>query len=351
MRPSNVGIAIHKPTAASMLKTIAEAEAVGVENIWLTTGAGPDALTVFAAAAVTTRSVRMGTAIVPTYPRHPLVVAQQSADIAQLAPGRFLLGLGPSHATVMEGRYGIPYKKPISHLREYVAVVKSLLSGAQTDFEGEHFNVHAKLSYGADVPVIISALRAGSFETAGEICDGAVSWLCPAPYLRDVAVPAMTRGAANAGKTKPKLIAHAFLAHALGQPGEIQIFRPDAVERRQHAAEHMILAAGRAGAFERPEIGDRLHHHQRGRVASRVAAERAGIARVDIAAGRADDDLVARDVHGVGERAQELLALADQMQRRAPRRTRPHARQLGQQLDQAGDFRALETHSITRGQF
>lgn len=221
MRPSNVGIAIHKPTAASMLKTIAEAEAVGVENIWLTTGAGPDALTVFAAAAVTTRSVRMGTAIVPTYPRHPLVVAQQSADIAQLAPGRFLLGLGPSHATVMEGRYGIPYKKPISHLREYVAVVKSLLSGAQTDFEGEHFNVHAKLSYGADVPVIISALRAGSFETAGEICDGAVSWLCPAPYLRDVAVPAMTRGAANAGKTKPKLIAHAFLALTT-DPAEVQ---------------------------------------------------------------------------------------------------------------------------------
>lgn len=221
MKQSNVGIAIHKPTAASMLNTMREAEAAGVTNIWLTTGSGPDALTVFAAAAVTTRTVRMGTAIVPTYPRHPLVVAQQTADIAQLAPGRFVLGLGPSHANVMEGRYGIPYKKPIGHLREYVGVVKRLLSGAQTDFDGEHFEVHAKLNYGADVPVIISALRAGSFETAGEICDGAVSWLCPAPYLRDVAGPAMARGAATAGKPTPKLIAHAFLALTT-DPADVQ---------------------------------------------------------------------------------------------------------------------------------
>lgn len=221
MRASNIGIAIHKPTAAAMLKTIAEAEALGVENIWLTTGAGPDALTVFAAAAATTRTVRMGTAIVPTYPRHPLVVAQQSADIAQIAPGRFVLGLGPSHASIMEGRYGLAYSKPISHLREYVAIVKGLLSGAQTDFEGEHFKVHAKLNYGADVPVIISALRAGSFETAGAICEGAVSWLCPAPYLRDVALPAMARGAATAGKPRPKLIGHAFLALTT-DPAELQ---------------------------------------------------------------------------------------------------------------------------------
>lgn len=221
MNTSNVGIAIHKPTAAAMLKTIAEAEALGVTNIWLTTGAGPDALTVFAAAAVSTRSVRMGTAIVPTYPRHPLVVAQQSADIAQMAPGRFVLGLGPSHKSIMEGRYGLAYNKPIGHLREYVAIVKGLLSGAQTDFAGEHFNVHAKLNYGAEVPVIISALRAGSFETAGEICDGAVSWLCPAPYLRDVALPAMDRGASAAGKARPKLIAHAFLALTT-DPAEVQ---------------------------------------------------------------------------------------------------------------------------------
>jgi F420-dependent oxidoreductase-like protein len=221
MPMQQVGVAIHKPTAASMLAAIAQADEAGVPNLWLTTGAGPDGLTVLAAAAVTTRSVRLGTAIVPTYPRHPLVVAQQTADIAQLASGRFVLGLGPSHASVMEGRYGIPYRKPLEHLREYVAVVKSLLSGAQTDFQGTHFNVHAKLNYGAQVPIVISALRAGSFELAGEIAEGAVTWLCPAPYLRDVALPALERGAARHGKARPKLIAHAFLA-LTADPGEVQ---------------------------------------------------------------------------------------------------------------------------------
>ena len=221
MALKSVGIAIHKPTATAMLKTLQEAEAANVPSVWLTTGAGPDALTIFAAAAATTQRVRMGTAIVPTFPRHPLVVAQQTADIAQMAPGRFVLGLGPSHAAVMQGRYGISYDKPLGHLREFVAVVKGLLTGQQTDYEGEHFKVHAKLSYGAQVPIIISALRAKSFEVAGEISEGAVSWLCPAPYLRDAALPALKRGAANLGRQQPGLIAHAFLALTT-DPAEVQ---------------------------------------------------------------------------------------------------------------------------------
>lgn len=212
MAIDRVGVAIHLPTAAALLQGIAQAEAADVPTVWLTTGSGPDALTVFAAAATTTRALRIGTAIVPTFPRHPLVVAQQTADIAQLAPGRFVLGLGPSHGAIMQGRYGIPYRKPLGHLREFVAVVKGLLSGTQTDFEGEHFKVHAKLNYGAPVPVIISALRAGAFELAGEICDGAVSWLCPAPYLRDAALPALERAAARHSRARPRLIGHAFLA-------------------------------------------------------------------------------------------------------------------------------------------
>jgi alkanesulfonate monooxygenase SsuD/methylene tetrahydromethanopterin reductase-like flavin-dependent oxidoreductase (luciferase family) len=221
MAMSRVGVAIHKPTAADMLRAIAQAEAAGVPTVWLTTGAGPDGLMVFAAAAAATRSVRMGTAIVPTFPRHPLVVAQQTADIAQLAPGRFVLGLGPSHAAVMEGRYGIPYRQPLGHLHEFVIVVKALLAGTQTDFDGKHFKVHAKLNYGAQVPIIISALRAGSFELAGEISDGAVSWLCPAPYLRDAALPALERGSARQGRARPGLIAHAFLA-LTSDPAQLQ---------------------------------------------------------------------------------------------------------------------------------
>ncbi len=212
MAKRNISVAVHERTATGMLEAIRHADSAGVPAVWLTTGAGPDALTVFAAAAAATKQIRMGTAIVPTFPRHPVVVAQQVADIAQIAPGRFTLGVGPSHAPVMEGRYGIPYVKPLEHVREFVTITKGLLKGEPVDFDGARYKVHAKLSYGADVPVIVSALRARSFELAGEIADGAVTWLCPAQYIRDIAVPAMDRGAARAGRKRPRIVAHAFLA-------------------------------------------------------------------------------------------------------------------------------------------
>jgi alkanesulfonate monooxygenase SsuD/methylene tetrahydromethanopterin reductase-like flavin-dependent oxidoreductase (luciferase family) len=209
MAGANVGVALHFRTAADMLQGIADAQSAGLSRVWLTTGAGPDGLTVFAAALAATETIRLGTAIVPTMPRHPLVVAQQAADLHSISPGRFTLGLGPSHAAVMEGRYGIPYRKPLSQLREFVTVVKALLTGKQVDHEGEFYQVHARLFHAAYVPVIVSALRANSFALAAEAADGAVTWLCPARYLRDVALPTMDKHAAG---PRPHLVAHAFLA-------------------------------------------------------------------------------------------------------------------------------------------
>lgn len=210
MTSKRIGAALHQRDAAAMLAGIREAEAAGVGTAWLTTGAGPDGLTVFAAAAAVTKTIRMGTAIVPTFPRHPLVAAQQAADLHSLAPGRFTLGLGPSHAAIMEGRYGIAYDRPLNHLREFVGIVKALLTGEQVDHEGARYRVHAKLFHGAPVPVIISALRANSFALAAEIADGAVTWLCPARYLRDVALPAMNAKAPSG--QRPRLVGHAFVA-------------------------------------------------------------------------------------------------------------------------------------------
>lgn len=210
MEIPRIGVALSEPTARDLLSRIQRAEELGVKAVWLTTGLGTDALTIFAGAAATTQRVMMGTAIVPTFPRHPLVMAQQAADIASIAPGRFALGIGPSHAPGMTGRYGIPYAKPLEHLREYVAVLRAALNDGNVDFTGERYSVHAA-TVKAAVPIIISALRAQSYSLAGEIADGAVAWICPAPYLRDVARPAMERGAVQAGRSAPPMIAHAFL--------------------------------------------------------------------------------------------------------------------------------------------
>jgi F420-dependent oxidoreductase-like protein len=188
---------------------IEQAEQLGLHAAWMTTGgARLDSMTLFAAAAVRTQRIKLGTSIVPTFPRHPLVMVQQAQVVAQLAPGRFRLGVGPSHRPTIEAM-GIQFTAPLGHLREYLRIVKPLLQQGRVDFDGTYYKAHETIPEPLDLPVMASALQRGSFELCGEEADGAISWICPGEYLRDVALPAMRMGAERAGRPVPPLIAHA----------------------------------------------------------------------------------------------------------------------------------------------
>ena len=128
--------------------------------------------------------------------------------VAQLAPGRFRLGVGPSHRPTMRAM-GMDFRSPLGHLKEYVQILKDLLQTGKVDFDGEFLHAHATIPEPLDVPVMASALQRRSFEMCGALADGAISWICPAAYLRDVALPAMADGAKQAGRPVPPLIAHA----------------------------------------------------------------------------------------------------------------------------------------------
>ena len=206
---SRIGVAVGGNKVQDIQATIQRAEELGVDAVWMTTGgARLDSITVFAAAATSTQRITFGTSIVPTFPRHPLVVAQQVQVVAQLAPGRFRLGLGPSHRPTMRAM-GIQMPNPLGHLREYLRIVKSLLQEGKVDFDGEYYQAHESIAEPVDVPVMASALQSGSFELCGAEADGAISWVCPLAYLRDTALPAMKKGADEAGRPVPPLIAHA----------------------------------------------------------------------------------------------------------------------------------------------
>lgn len=209
-----VGVAIAERSPRDTVARIKQAEQAGVAAAWLTTGGiGPDGLTILAAAAVETSRIRLGTSIVPTFPRHPLVVVQQTQVLASLAPGRFRLGLGPSHRNAIEGVFGIPFDRPLEHLREYATIVREMLQGGGVDFEGKRYQAHGRLSEAIDVSVLLSALRPASYELAGEIADGAISWITPAAFLRDVARPALESGARRRRDgARPVLVGHAFAA-------------------------------------------------------------------------------------------------------------------------------------------
>ena len=205
-----IGVVVSAPDSAGILTGIEQAERLGIPAAWLTTGGtGLDALTLYAAAAVRTSRIRLGTSITPTFPRHPLVVVQQVQVLAQLAPGRFRLGLGPSHRPTMETTFGIDFRAPLGHLREYVHIVKTLLHRGAVDFDGRYYHAHGQIRTAVDVPVMASALQRKSFEFCGAEADGAISWVCPGVYLRDVALPAMRAGAERAGRPVPPLMAHA----------------------------------------------------------------------------------------------------------------------------------------------
>ena len=203
-----VGTAVTGSTITEIQAKIQRAEELGIHAAWMTTGgASLDSLTCFAASAAGTSTIKLGTSIIPTYPRHPLVAVQQAQVVAQLAPGRLRLGVGPSHRPMMESM-GIDFHAPLAHLREYLRILKALLQTGSVDFDGEHYSAHASIAGPLDVQVMGSALQKGSFELCGAEADGAISWICPATYLRDVALPAMKKGADQAGRLVPPLIAH-----------------------------------------------------------------------------------------------------------------------------------------------
>jgi F420-dependent oxidoreductase-like protein len=212
-RRDRIGIQVAASDTPTLIAMIAEAEAAGVAQLWMTQNpVSNDTLSVFAAAFVQTSRIRLGTAIVPTYPRHPLALAQQAATVAALGPGRLRLGVGPSHRPTIEGTYGLPMEAPLAHLKEYIEVLRAALWRGQVDHQGRFFSARASLQRTPRIPLLISALGAGAFQLAGEVSDGAISWNCPPRYLLDVGLPALRAGAQTAERATPPLVAHVWVA-------------------------------------------------------------------------------------------------------------------------------------------
>jgi F420-dependent oxidoreductase-like protein len=210
---SRIGLVIDGTNAMAAVKTIAAAEAAGVRQIWMVQSPfWPDVLTTLAAAATKTSTIHLGTSIVPTYPRHPLVMAQQALSIYDIAPNRLRLGIGPSHQAIIEGMYGLPQTTPLAHLREYVNVLRAALWEGSVDYHGRFFNVKVTFPRTAQIPVLISTLRKKAFQLAGEIADGALSWVCPVPYLLDTGFPTLRTAAAANGRSAPPLVAYISVA-------------------------------------------------------------------------------------------------------------------------------------------
>lgn len=206
------GINVQGQSLPEIVGLIRRADAAGVPSVWLTAGGlGADSLTTLAVAGTQTEQIQLGTSIAVTYSRHPIAMIQQAVAISQAAPGRFRLGIGPSHRPTIENTYGLAFERPLEQVREYATILHQAFHGGDVAFEGKRFKVHARIPNPPTVPVYLAALRPGSYRLAGEVTDGAISWVSPSAFLRDVAKPALLEGAAKrGGGNQPRLVGHAF---------------------------------------------------------------------------------------------------------------------------------------------
>jgi F420-dependent oxidoreductase-like protein len=183
-------------------------ERAGFDSVWLGTVTGTDAMTVIAVAAQKTSRIELGTSIVQTYTRHPVAMAMQALTTQAAARGRFTLGLGPSHAPMIENMLGLSYARPAAHVREYLSVLIPLLREGRVSFSGEFFKVNASVSVPGTQPppVLISALAPVMLRIAGELADGTITWMVGPKTLESHIVPRITRAAEAAGRPRPRIV-------------------------------------------------------------------------------------------------------------------------------------------------
>lgn len=205
-----IGVMIGADGARNSLDDVIDiaknAEAAGLDNVWLANIFSFDAITTLALVGRETQRIGLGTAVTPTYPRHPTAIAQQALTTAAASNNRFTLGIGLSHQIVIESMLGLSYDKPARHMREYLSVLMPLARGEQVDFTGEQYNVHglALDVPGAErLPVVVAALGPVMLKLAAQMADGTNTWMVGPKTMEEHIMPCLH----NAGNADPTVVA------------------------------------------------------------------------------------------------------------------------------------------------
>jgi F420-dependent oxidoreductase-like protein len=203
--PVRIGLFLGEPRSddpiGELTGWIRQADDDGFASAWVPQIFGLDALTALAAAGRGT-TIELGTGVVPTYPRHPMMLAQQALTANAAIDGRLALGIGLSHKPVVEGMWGISFAQPARHMEEYLSVLLTLTREGYASFDGEAFRVHGRIQVpGArPFPILVAALGPRMLHVAGSLADGTVTWMTGVRTLADHIVPTITKAASEAGR-------------------------------------------------------------------------------------------------------------------------------------------------------
>jgi len=207
-----IGMSLTEPTGPDALTALRDqlqqAADDGFASAWMSNIFGVDALTALAVAGSQVPGIELGTAVVPTYPRHPAALAQQALTVALAVGGRLALGIGLSHRIVIEDMYGYSFERPARHMSEYLSILLPLLNGEKAAFHGDTMRADIGLSVPrpGPVPVLLAALAPAMLRLAGQRADGTVLWMTGPATVRDYVAPAITQAAAAAGRPAPRVV-------------------------------------------------------------------------------------------------------------------------------------------------
>ncbi len=181
-------------------------EQAGLDNVWLANIFSFDAITTLALIGRETERIGLGTAVTPTYPRHPTAIAQQALTTSAATNNRFTLGIGLSHKLVIEDMLGMSYDKPAKHMREYLSVLMPLVRGEQANFQGEQYRVQGvalDIPGSQPMPVVLAALGPTMLKIAAQMADGTNTWMVGPKTMGEHIMPSLH----DAGNADPTVVA------------------------------------------------------------------------------------------------------------------------------------------------
>src|SRR4051812_49064114 len=245
-----IGLTGGGQTVDKVVHQAKRAEADGFTSLWYASVVTGDPLVAIALAGRETARIELGTAILQTYPCHPLLQANRAASVVD-AMGRsgFTLGIGPSHEPLIRGVFGLSYDHPGRSTEEYLRILAPLLRGEQVDLDGEDWTAHTQgraVAPPHPVPVLVSALGPRLLRVAGELADGTVLWMAPPKAIETHVVPKVNAAAAAAGRPTPRIVA--------GLPVAVH---DDEAEARSAAVTYSTAYAGMANYQRILEIGEK----------------------------------------------------------------------------------------------
>lgn len=201
---TSAGDGMGRGDPALIRNDIGEAVEDGLSTFVLPNIFGVDALTMLTALAPDYPGIQLGVGVVPTYPRHPMALAQQAMTVQVLTGGRLVLGVGLSHQIVIETMFGMSYARPVRHMREYLTVLMSLVRTGSVAFAGETITANGSIDIAGyePFPVVVAALGPKMLQAAGELADGTSTWMCGVDTIRTHIDPTIVAAADAAGRDK-----------------------------------------------------------------------------------------------------------------------------------------------------